>query len=93
MGHRGEDVRRKEVGRTREEEGEGDGVRIGEVMVFTGMGTRKKGEGVNRGDETVAKTHYALQETKGKKDVGGSACTIPTDSGTKLIRKYRSNVD
>ncbi|MCI71748.1 hypothetical protein A2U01_0093011, partial [Trifolium medium] len=60
---------------------------------FTGVGTRKKGEGVDGGDGTVAKTHRALQETKGKKDVGGSECTIPTDSGTKLVRMYRSNDD
>ncbi|MCI84425.1 hypothetical protein A2U01_0105703, partial [Trifolium medium] len=54
-------------------------------MVFKGVGTRKKGEGVNGGDDTVAKTHCALQEMNGKKDVGGSDCTIPTDSGTKLV--------
>ncbi|MCI77680.1 hypothetical protein A2U01_0098950, partial [Trifolium medium] len=46
----GEDVRRKEVERTRVVEGEGEGVRVGEVMVFTGAGMKKKGESVDGRD-------------------------------------------
>ncbi|MCI53941.1 hypothetical protein A2U01_0075188, partial [Trifolium medium] len=56
-------------------EGEGEGVRVGEVMVFTGAGMKKKGESVDGREGKEAKKHSMLEETKGTKVVGDSVGT------------------
>ncbi|GAU45120.1 hypothetical protein TSUD_135500 [Trifolium subterraneum] len=59
-----EDFRRKAVGRTREEEGEGEGIQVGRVKVNTKAGKRKQGEGVDGQDGVVAQKDGGLGVTK-----------------------------
>ncbi|MCI42453.1 hypothetical protein A2U01_0063690, partial [Trifolium medium] len=85
----GDDVRRNTGGEDREDEVEGEGVRVGEVVVRLRAVTGKKREAEK--DGPVQKKQGVSEATEGGTGAGGGGSMVLPKSSTKLVRAYRSN--